>query len=102
MSFQAIDVSGNSVSSAAIVIKDATGTTVYSGNIDAQGRIPVQTLINTKYYWYYADGAWQRTDAVYTPHTITISKPGYQTKTMVLEMDRKREEVVVLENRREV
>jgi hypothetical protein len=33
----------------------------------------------------------------HTPHTITITKSGYQTKTMVLTMDRKREEVVVLE-----
>lgn len=32
-----------------------------------------------------------------TPHTVTISATGYQTKTMVLTMDRKREEVVVLE-----
>jgi hypothetical protein len=32
-----------------------------------------------------------------TPHTLTISAPGYQTKTMILTMDRKREEVVALE-----
>jgi hypothetical protein len=30
-------------------------------------------------------------------HTITVTATGYQTKTMVLDMDRKREEVVVLE-----
>lgn len=33
----------------------------------------------------------------YTPHTITISKAGYITKRIKLDMDRKREQVVVLE-----
>lgn len=44
---------------------------------------------------HIANGYLTKTD--HTPHTVTISKDGYQTKTIKYTMDRKREEIEVLE-----
>jgi len=87
-----IDANGDAISGATVVIKDVTGVEVYNDTSDANGEITQQELV--KQINVYTDST---ATTVYTPHTITISAPGYQTKTMVLTMDRKREEVEVLE-----
>ena len=53
---------------------------------------------------YWGEGNWattylQEEDAEFsTPHTVTISKEGYRTRTIKYTMDRKREEVEALED----
>jgi len=70
------DVNGNAISGASV---SATSTSWNaSGTTDSDGLCPLNLYENEV-------------------ATITISKEGYQTKTMKLTMDRKREEVVVLE-----
>jgi len=90
-----IDVSGNPISGAAVVIKDVFGTQVASISTDANGDITQQKLINAKAVWNYPGTG--ITWTTYTPHTVTISKTGYQTKTIKYTMDRRREEIEVLE-----
>jgi len=88
------DKEGNTISGAAVTIKDYSGVEVFNGSTDDNGQISKQWL--TKIKSYRQEGA-SPIETILTPHTITISKSGYQTKTMKLTMDRKREEVVVLE-----
>jgi len=91
---KAVESDGTAISGATVTITDAGGTQVFSGTTDEDGDITQQQLNyyigdyvkNVGYSWNLK-----------TPHTVTISKTGYQTKTMVLTMDRKREEIVVLE-----
>jgi len=87
---------GNPVNGAIVSVKDLDGNNVDSSpfTTDNDGNIPTLTLThfsatnisNIGYVYTYA-----------TPHTITISKKGYQTKTVKYTMDRRREEVEVLE-----
>jgi hypothetical protein len=111
LKIKATDVNGNALTSASVTIKDADGvetlaTTDASGEYDAgylTARILVPLVSKTGYEGYspksettmIADGT---LEANYkTPHTITFTKPGYQTKIMRLTMDKKRDEVVVME-----
>ena len=89
-----VDRDGNPISNATVVINEQDGTEVFSGTTDANGDITQQDL---KYKTYVSS-----TTTTHTPHTITISKTGYKTKVIKYTMDRKREEIEVLENRREV
>lgn len=98
------DIDKNDIANASVVITDSVGTVVASLTTDISGNI-VQTAINYR-QWYLDPENSQEVDINNTSgvcrktsgdFTITISATGYQTKTMVLTMDRKREEVVVLE-----
>jgi len=90
-----IDGAGNAIAGATVKIVDTEGTVFATLTTDGNGDIAEQKL------WYKAAShtnpnnffTWE----TFTPHTITISKPGYQTKTLKLTMDRKREEIEVLE-----
>lgn len=97
LDLKVIDTDGNAISGASIVIKDNTDSVFYSGTTDANGDMTTQYPIQTYYERTISGEGTPDVQITYTPHTITISKTGYQTKTMVLTMDRKREEVVVLE-----
>ncbi len=90
-----VDASGDAISGATVTIKNVEGTSVFSGTTDAGGEIAEQTLVyySGSFVQYQSSFTW----VIKTPHTVTISKPGYQTKTLKLTMDRKREEVEVLE-----
>ena len=99
-----IDNEASAISGANVVIKDLDGETVFSGTTDGNGNISQQVL--TQKISFFDDpnlsgGSVTKTtpDSITykTPHTVTISKKGYQTKTVKYTMDRRREEVEVLE-----
>lgn len=81
---------------ASVSITDLSGATSFTGDTDSNGQI--NTVLDggvhkSKYLVANNTGTYTS----YSPHTLTITAPGYQTKTVVLSMDRKREEVVTLE-----
>lgn len=103
------DDTGSAISGALVSIKDQYGNpaqawvgTLASGSVqniadkttDVNGEVDTFDVLHN-YYIYVFGGA--DTNTTYSPFTITISKTGYQTKTMVLTMNKKREEIVVLE-----
>jgi hypothetical protein len=88
------DRAGNPIEGATVKIVGNDGNEISESPLttDANGKIDTTTLL--AYYIYYTDSQ-QVTE--YTPFTITISATGYQTKTIKLTMDRKRDEVETLE-----
>jgi hypothetical protein len=68
------DKDGNSISGATVTLKDKNGTVVFSVSTAADGTIATQT-ISRGYY----DQAHGNTLQEYSPHTLTITKTGYQT-----------------------
>jgi hypothetical protein len=92
-----VDSNGDSISGATVTIDDKDGTQEYSGTTDGSGDISTPLIYQTAHN-DHGSGSWTTN----TPHTVTITKTGYQTKTIKYTMDRKREEIEVLENRREV
>jgi hypothetical protein len=68
------DKDNNPLSSASATLKDKDGNTVFSVTTDANGNIATQT-ISRGYY----DQAHGDTLQEYSPHTLTVSKAGYQT-----------------------
>jgi hypothetical protein len=89
------DTSGNPIEGASVVLADKDGTELFSGTTDSNGEITEQIVTYQK---YTKNGTANATiTTTYSPHTITISKSGYITKTVKLTMDRKREEVETLE-----
>lgn len=103
LDLKVVDNNGNAISGAGVVIIDVDGTEIFSGATDASGNIAQQVLTKQIDFFNDPNPATSITIStptetyVKTPHTITISATGYQTKTMVLTMDRRREEIVVLE-----
>jgi len=95
-----IDVNGSPISGASVVMTDKNGNEVFSDTTDANGDISEQIV--TWYKGSWTPGVREISWENFTPHTVTISKTGYKTKVIKYTMDRKREEVEVLENRREV
>lgn len=106
-----IDKQGNPIIGATVTIQNSQNTQNYGFNYttgadnsgpfttDENGLTQTTLLIWYKHYNSTRTGNWKDCDTAvdYSPHTITISKPGYQTKTLKLTIDRKREEVEVLE-----
>jgi len=94
-----VDSNGNGIEGATVTLKDKDGSQVFSVTTDGNGDIAEQQVIQAKadqtdsnpYIW---------TD--YNPFTLTISKTGYKTMVKEYTIDRKINEVEVLENRREV
>jgi|GEM_PF-3795474 len=89
------DVDGNPISGATVKCVDGQGTTVVDTTTDANGNIAQQTLTVYQKLWEYP--SWSVVETDYNPFTFTISKSGYQTKIIKYTMDRKREEIEVLE-----
>jgi len=69
-----IDPGGNPIQGATVKIWDVNNNLVVNETTDANGQIPEQILT----YGYY-DQDHGDTPVMLTPHTIKISKPGYQT-----------------------
>jgi len=85
------DRNGNGISGATVVLIDKNGTELFNGSTDASGDITEQIVTYQK---YEKDGISTSTiTTTYSPHTVTISKPGYKTRVVKYTMDRKREEV---------
>jgi hypothetical protein len=98
------DKNDNPIEGASVVIKNAAGTTVSSGDTDADGKydagyltnriISPTTLVNGKTSinaahedTHIANGYLTR--VISNPHTITITKAGYQDYEDVITLDRK-------------
>lgn len=109
---QVVNSVGSVLSDVSVLVKDSTGATVATGTTDVNGQytpgvltsyILIPLISKTGYEGYspkaeatmVSDGTLRRD--LYTPHTITLSKTGYITKTLIYNMDRKREEVEQLE-----
>jgi hypothetical protein len=94
------DIAGTGISGATVSMANKDGTSEFSVTTDADGLITQQTVTHLDHHFdpltfttqYQGIG-----ETEYSPFTLTISKSGYQTKTMVLTMDRKRSQVVTLE-----
>lgn len=65
-----IDKDETAIPNADVTIKDINGTTVFSGQTDANGEIPEQTL-------KYAERNDTQTRTLFTPHNLKIEKAGY-------------------------
>jgi hypothetical protein len=79
-----IDKDNNPISDAIVTLKDKNGTQVFSATTDINGKIPTQTV---SYGWY--EQATGDTLNSYSPHTLTISKAGYQIYTKKFTLDKK-------------
>jgi len=94
LDLRVVDFTGTEISGATVTIVDKDGTAV-SGSpftTDASGDITQAKCL--KSHGYY-DGEVKKDE--YNPYTITISKSGYKTRAIKYPMDRKREEIEMLE-----
>ncbi|MGA9754916.1 MAG: carboxypeptidase-like regulatory domain-containing protein [Desulfobaccales bacterium] len=78
------DKNGNNITGATVTLKDKNANTVFSDSTGADGKIAEQT-VSRGYY----DRAHGDTLQDYGPHTLTITKAGYQDYTDVITIDRK-------------
>jgi hypothetical protein len=78
------DINGNNVSGATVTLKDNGGNTVFSVTTGADGKIAQQTV--SRGYYNPANG---NTLQDYGPHTLTITKAGYQDYQDIITIDRK-------------
>lgn len=85
------------IEGARVEIVNALGDTVWAGETDEKGEIPLQELVYRHYYWNGVETGGQTVITDYSPYTVRLSAPGYETRMLYLNMDRKREEVEVLE-----
>ena len=72
------------ISGATVVLKDNAGTQIFSVTTDVNGDIVQQTV--SRGYYNQANG---NTLQDYSPHTLTITKAGYQRYTKVLTLTEK-------------
>lgn len=105
LSLYIIDKTGVGISGATVTIKDATGIVVQTSTSDSNGLV-TSRLTKQKYTadiskyvpgyaGYYLRYINQLTSL--TPHVVTISRVGYQTKILKLDINQKMSEVVALE-----
>lgn len=89
-----VDHTGDGITDAQVVIKDALGNTEADVATDANGDIAQQQLFWQKgSHTVHVGLSWVN----HTPHTVTISKAGYVTRELTLTMDRRREEIEMLD-----
>lgn len=84
------------VEGAVITMVDQFGTQIFSIETDENGDIESQWVTyrtRVKIITPATD-----TDVTYTPHTVTISASGYATRVVQYTMDRKREEIEMLDD----
>ena len=75
-----------------MTLKDKDNTQIFSLSTDANGQITQQNV----QYGYY-DQAHGDTLQAYSPHTLTVSKAGYETRTYKLTVDEKVDWRITLE-----
>jgi hypothetical protein len=91
------DQGSTNISGASVVLKDKDGNTVFSVSSGADGKIAQQTVLYRKYVHVlnnYNGDAYNPTE--YGPHTLTITKAGYQDYQDVITIDRKMDLEVAL------
>lgn len=85
-----VDNNGDGISGVTVTIDDSEGTEVFSGSTDGSGDITQQQLVKELREATRPD---PETVTSKTPHTVTISKAGYATRTIKYTMSKKREEI---------
>lgn len=86
-----VDGAGTGIAGVTVAMVDVAGGAVFSVVTDALGDIAEQTI--TYGYYQLATGDNIQPVGTYSPHVVTLSKPGYATRTIVYTMDRPRGEV---------
>jgi len=86
-----VDKNGNPIPNASVKIWDKNNNLVVDETTDANGEIPEQTLT----YGYY-DQDHGNTPVMQTPHTIRITKAGYQTYEKKFTLDKKIDWMIAL------
>jgi len=74
-----------------VTLKDVFGDTLFSVNTEDDGKITTQEVLY-KIYEYLAGtagGTYDTDITTHSPHTLTITKAGYQTYEDVITIDRK-------------
>lgn len=92
-----IDVDGTAISGATVRYEGDDGSS-YSLTSDANGDVELKYFL----YKLTEDTGGTPDITTYDNVTVTVSKTGYQTKTLVLDISSKLSQIVVLENRREI
>lgn len=89
-----VDYDGTGIQDATVTMNDVDGTEIFSEATDASGDIAKQLIP----YGYYEQATGDTIQPVgsYSPHVVTISKPGYAPKTITYTMDRVHVEVEAL------
>jgi hypothetical protein len=92
------DINNINIVDANIIITDNSGSPIVGSPFTTSSSGSMVSYIYSYRLSRVAAGSGQTdTTTSYGPHTIVISKPGYQTKTVKCVMDRKREEKETLE-----
>lgn len=90
------DNNGLAINLANVLIKNINGTTIFSGQSDINGIIPMQGLISR--IFTFGNAIADPTNAIstflttitsYSPYTITVSKAGYETFTELFSVSSK-------------
>ena len=84
MNIHLTDILGVDIAGATVTLKDINGATVFSVTTDIDGKITEQTVTKGT---YIPTSPFTFTD--YGPHTLTISKDGYQDFESIITIDRK-------------
>lgn len=95
LNLKVLDANKASVEGATVTINDKGGQQVFSGTTDSQGNIKnidLRQTIQTFQIKYRT-----KTEAIYTPHQIVISKNGLPTETKTLTMDANKNMTVILD-----
>lgn len=88
-----VDATGAGIVGATVNMDDQFGANVFNAATGAGGDIAQQTVTYKTYDRVAAAAGVTDTEVTFSPHTVTISKAGYTTRTIVYTMDRQREEI---------
>ena len=107
LDLKVVDDNGDAIEGVTVKVVDKDGDTVTNTTTDSDGLIPTQDLVKVKMNMKPGSSSYPTGPAytvyVYkTPHTLTISKPGYQTYTSKLDMSSKKDLVIKLEKAVEI
>jgi len=80
------DERNNPISNASVILKDNNGNTVYSETSDESGRSPIQVL---DWGYYALDDSSNCIEYPSTPHTLVVTKQGYQKYETKIELTKK-------------
>ncbi len=92
---QVVDRNGAPIENVTVVMKDKDDAQLFSLTTDANGDITQQDI---SYIIYTYSGGLVTDER--TPHTVTLSKAGYITKTIISDIDQQRIDVEVLQAKR--
>lgn len=86
------DTDGNGIENATVTLTDVDDTEVFSETTDSNGEIDEQIV---EYQDWYYSGSLQHDD--FSPHILTISKPGYLTQSHEITVNEKKDLIFTLE-----